>query len=114
MPGVVLRVSTIAACVPATSLHERAGCRCDAGEVAEHVERGAFGGEDRAQRTVHARDRRAGFDPVAVGGVERDDDAFVDQRERARERQRGPTRCRLRGRRHRPRRSVRPARSRRS
>ena len=70
-PGVVLRVSRT--CDRRVALvrrrHVLRGQRGDARQVAEEVERGALGGEDRAQRARHLHDRVAGRHLGAVGHV---------------------------------------------
>ena len=48
-PGVVLRVQMMRALVWAMRAHEGRGRGGDAGEVAEEIERGALGGQDRAR-----------------------------------------------------------------
>jgi hypothetical protein len=68
---------------PRNGLDEPARGRRDAGEMAEDVQRGAFRGQNRAQRPVDAGDRRPGAHAIAVGGVQFDPDAFVDEGERA-------------------------------
>ena len=80
-PGVVLRVSRMRV-VGAGRVDEPPGQGGDAREVAEEVEGGPLGGEDRRQRSLDPGQHLPGVDPVAVGRGPPHRDGGVDGGER--------------------------------
>ena len=82
--GVVLRVQTMRARVPATAATSAAVARRDAAEAAEEIQRDAFGGQNAARRAVDGAIDVARRDARAVGARSTNHDRRIDQAERQR------------------------------